>query len=58
MFKLDRNSIYALLLAAMALVMLPACSSTEESSDDSSSCSERYSNEVDIRECELRENTP
>ena len=58
-FALRKKTLATLLLAFMAVVMLPACSSTEEtSSGGSESCSERYSNEVDIRECELRENTP
>ena len=56
-FELRKKSIAALMLAFLASAMLPACSSTEETSD-SGDCSERYSNEVDIRECELRENTP
>ncbi len=54
--ELRKKSLAALLLAFMASAMLPACSSDEE--EGASSCAERYSNEVDIRECELRENTP
>ena len=56
--ELRKKSLAALLLAFMASAMLPACSSDEEESADSQSCSEMYSNEVDIRECELRRGGP
>jgi hypothetical protein len=32
-FKLNKNALYALLLSVMALGMMAACSSSEESSD-------------------------
>jgi hypothetical protein len=41
----------------MALAMLPACSSTEEEPPQESSGAEdcsKYSNQVDITECEIR----
>ena len=58
-----RNYILAVLLGFAALTMLPACSSTEEapppaessggSTGDLEDCSV-YSNQVDISECEMR----
>ena len=52
------SAFLTLTLMAMALTLLPACSSTSESDDGSSNgggedCS-MYTNEVDIKECEVR----
>ena len=52
--SLFKKTLPAMFLASMAMTVLPACSSTEESED----CADRYSNEIDIKECEVRQNTP
>jgi len=52
--NLLKGTVPAMLLASMAMMVLPACSSSEEQED----CADRYSNEADIKECELRQNTP
>ena len=66
LLELNKISLAALLLASMALVMLPACSSTEEAPatdtgaaptgetpSDLEDCSV-YTGQVDITECEVR----
>jgi hypothetical protein len=58
-FELSRKSLIVMLLSLMALVMLPACSSTEEtptaesggSSSDGVDCSQ-FTNDIDVKECE------
>jgi hypothetical protein len=60
-FELCRKFVFVLLLAFMAAVMLPACSSDSEeapppgesSAGGGEDCS-KYSNQVDITECEIR----
>ncbi len=56
LFELSRKSLIVMLLSLMALVMLPACSTTEESasgdtSGDSVDCSQ-FTNDIDVKECE------
>ena len=63
LFELSRKSLIVMLLSFMALVMLPACSSTEETpaadtpptdeTPELEDCSV-YTGEVDITECEVR----
>jgi hypothetical protein len=55
-FELSRKSLIVMLLSLMALVMLPACSSTEESASGDTSggdvdCSQ-FTNDIDVKECE------
>lgn len=60
--ELHKKSLAVLLLAFMSLAMLPACSSDEEEApppeESSSSGGEEdcsiYNNQVDISECEVR----
>lgn len=59
LFKVLRRSFVAVMLSFMAMAMLPACSSSEEAPPPDSSggggedCS-KYTNPVDISECEVR----
>ena len=64
LFELSRKSLIVMLLSFMALVMLPACSSTEETPaadtpptgetpTELEDCSV-YTGQVDITECEVR----
>ena len=61
-FKLNKISLAALLLASMALVMLPGCSSTEESSGTGGTYDECVAGcaagDVDCREVCARTYTP
>jgi len=60
--ELRNKSLAVLLLSFMSLAILPACSSDSEEvppSSESSSmgaedCSTKFSNPVDIQECEIR----
>jgi len=64
-FELSRKSLIVMLLSLMALVMLPACSSTEETPaagtppptgetpSELEDCSV-YTGQADITECEIR----
>jgi hypothetical protein len=49
-FSSTKNYLYALLLAIMALMMLPACSSTDEASQSDSGDSNMSCDENDTRE--------
>ncbi len=58
-FELSRKSLIVMLLSLMALVMLPACSSTEEATDTGSSDSSGggadcslFTNPKDVEACE------
>jgi hypothetical protein len=62
-FKLCSKFLAVFLLTSMALVMLPACSSTSESTDAdapaesaSGNCEDCgiWTNDIDIAECEIR----
>lgn len=48
--------VFVALLGFGALTLLPACSTSDESEGSSGSvdCSEKYTNEADIKECEIR----
>ena len=67
LFELSRKSLIVMLLSLMALVMLPACSSTEEApatdtgtaptGETSDTSGDRdcsvFTNPIDVEECEI-----